>query len=113
MNFEAFNKLLHLLQPNLRLNERFARLSSGEPVSCEAMLLAGGSYHDILETAKVSRASFYRVIWHTINVINSCNKLEIKLPRQEELNKLREAFQMKSTPGVMNGCIGTLDGYLM
>jgi hypothetical protein len=119
MSFEAFNKLVNLLEPNLKLNERFARLSSGEPVSCKAMLhcticyLAGGSYHDIWETAKVSRASYYRVIWHTNNVINSCNELEIKLPRQEELNKLREALQMKPTWGVMNGCVGILDGYLM
>jgi hypothetical protein len=49
MTIGSFNKLLENLTPALLLNERFGRLSSGEPISCENMLhctirfLAGGS----------------------------------------------------------------------
>ncbi len=60
MTIGSFNKLLELLTPTLQLNERFGRLSSGEPISCEIMLhctyrySAGGSYHGIRQTASIS-----------------------------------------------------------
>jgi hypothetical protein len=86
MSFESFNKLLDMLYPKLQLKEKYARMSGTEPISCEIMLhcsiryLAGGSYHDIRTTASITKASFYRLVWHTIDVINDFASLDINLP---------------------------------
>jgi len=121
MTIGSFNKLLELLSPTLQLNERFGRLSSGEPITCEIMLhctirfLAGGSYHDIRQTASISKPSFYHVIWHTITTINNYASHAITLPRDsDELTAVAEGFKAKSTgQGAMNGCIGSLDVFLL
>ena len=121
MSLRSFNKLLELLSPTLQLNERFGMLSSGEPITCENMLhctlrfLAGGSYHDIRQSASISKASFYRIIWHTITTINNCASLAIKLPRAiDELTAVADGFKSKSTgEGAMTGCVGSLDGFLL
>jgi hypothetical protein len=121
MTIGSFNKLLEMLSPTLQLNERFGRLSSREPITCEIMLhctirfLACGSYHDIRQTASISKPSFYCVIWHTITTINNCAALAITLPRDsDELTTVAEGFKSKSTgEGAMNGCVGSLDGFLL
>ncbi len=57
MSLPKFNKLLDLLSPQLKLKERYAAISSGEPIQCELMLhcmiwfLSGGSFHDIRTVA--------------------------------------------------------------
>ncbi len=116
----SFNKLLDLLLPILQLDERFGRLSSGEPISNKIMLhcttryFAGRSYHDIRQTASISKPSFYCVIWHTITTINNCAPLAVTLPRDsDELTIVAEGFKSKSTGhGAMNGCIRSL-GFLL
>jgi hypothetical protein len=119
MSLLAFNKLLDLLSPKLKLNAKFARMAGSEPISTEIMLhctiryLAGGSYHDTCATAFINRPSFFRLVWHTIDVINSCDTLNMDLPRLHELDQLCSGFYQISTDGVMDGCIGALDGYLM
>jgi len=119
MSLLAFDKLLDLLSPKLKLNAKFARMAGSKPISTDIMLhctiryLARGSYHDICATAFISRPSFFHLVWHTIDVINSCDTLNIDLPRLHELDQLRSGFYQISTDGVMDGCIGALDGYLM
>jgi hypothetical protein len=119
MPFESINKLLDMRYSNLQLKEKYAKMSGTKPISCEIMLhctlryLAGGSYHDIRVTASITKASFYRLVWHTINVINNCTSLDIKLPTIEQLPAIREGFKSISRDGIMDGCIGALDGYLM
>jgi hypothetical protein len=119
MSLESFNRLLEMLRPELKLKEKYAIMSGMHPITCEVMMhctihyLAGGSFHDIHATVSISKPSFYRLIWHTIHCINRCEALDINLPKPEELNYTREGFQRISKDGVMNGCIGALDGYLM
>jgi hypothetical protein len=119
MSLEAFNKLLDLLSPKLKLNGKFSRMAGSEPISTKIMLhctvryFAGGSYHDIHTVVFMSRPSFFHLVWHTIDVINSSDTLNIDLPRLHELDKLHSGFCQISTYGVMDGCIGALDGYLM
>jgi hypothetical protein len=43
---------------------------------CAIKFLAGGSYHDIHATANISKASFFCLVQHTIDAINSCNALD-------------------------------------
>ena len=119
MSLASFNQLLQLLSPTLQLKEKYAIRNGFEPISCEIMLhcairfLAGCSYHDVRATACISKASFFRLVWHTINAINLCNALEVQLPRMNELPSLRAGFKNISYSGVMDGCVGALDGYLM
>jgi hypothetical protein len=67
MSLPKFNKLLDLLSPKLKLKERYATISGGEPIQCELMLhcmiqfLSGGSFHDIQTVASISKPSFYRI----------------------------------------------------
>jgi hypothetical protein len=75
--------------------------------------LAGGSYHDIHATVSISKSSFYRLVWHTIDCINRISALEVKLPSRDQLNSIQEGFKRISTDGVMNGCVRALDGYLL
>ena len=120
MSHIAFDKLLELLRPALTLKEKYAVLSGLEPISCEIMLhcalryLSGGSYHDIRATCYISKLSFFRLLWHTIDAINACDALELWLPStREELDAKRQGFKNISYSGVMDGCVGALDGYLL
>ena len=120
MTLPSFNKLLSFLRPSLQLNDKYAKMSGFEPICCELMLhcciryLAGGSYHDIRATAAISKASFYRLVWHTIHCINRCTALDVKLPtEQHELQELCEGLNQISRDAVMDGCIGAVDGYLL
>jgi hypothetical protein len=121
MSLDAFNELLDLLTPVLRLKEQFAIVSGFEPICNELMLhcairyLAGGSYHDIQATAHISKPSFFRLLWHTIDAINSCQALAVELPEPtaDKLSSLRTGFKNISYARVMDGFVGELDGYLM
>jgi hypothetical protein len=89
-----------------------------EPISCEIMLhcaigfLAGGFYHGIRATVHISKASFFRLVWHTIDAINCCEFLDVTLSTLHDLSSLRATFRNISYCGVMDGCVGALDGYL-
>jgi len=119
MSLESFNKLLDLLSPHLWLKDKYAVMNGSEPISCEIMLhcairfLAGGSYHDIHATVNISKASFFCLVWHTIDAINCCEVFYVILPTLHDLSSLHAAFRNISYCGVMDGCVGALDGYLM
>jgi len=119
MFLESFNKLLDVLSPRLQLKDKYAVMNGSKPISCEIMLhcaicfLAGGSYHDICATAHISKASFFHLVWHTIDAINCCEFLDVTLPTLHDLSSLRASFRNISYCGVMDGCVGALDGYLM
>jgi hypothetical protein len=77
--------------------------------------VAGGSYHDIRQTTSISKASFYRIFWHTITTISNCASLAIKLPMAiDELTAVADGFISKSTgEGAMTGCVRSLDCFLL
>jgi hypothetical protein len=76
---------------------------------CTIHFLAGGSYCDIRRMASISKASFYHLVWHTIFTINHCAVLDIKLPSDsDEINSTA-----KGGDSAMNGCVGSLDGFLL
>jgi hypothetical protein len=119
MSLDSFNKLLNLLCPTMQLNDKYAAMTGMEPICCEIMLhctirfLLGGSYHDIHATVSISKPSFYHLVWHTIDCINKLEALDVQLPSIDQLNSIRDGFKRISTDGVMNGCVGSLDGYLL
>jgi hypothetical protein len=75
--------------------------------------LLGGSYHDIHATVSITKPSFYCLVWHTIDCINKSPALDEQLPSIDQLNSICDGFKRISTDGVMNGCVGSLDGYLL
>jgi hypothetical protein len=76
--------------------------------------LSGGSFHDIWTVASIFKPSFYRILWHTIDVINECHVLDFQLlSTLEEINALKDGFTSKSRDDIMHGCIGALDGFLL
>jgi hypothetical protein len=76
--------------------------------------LSGRSFHDIRTVASISKPSFYRILWHAIDVLNACHVLDFQLPSTlEELDRLKDGFANKSRDGIMRGCIGALDGFLL
>ncbi len=92
MSVGSFNKLLILLCPALQLNDWYAVMTGKESICCKIMLhctiryLADGSYHDIHATVFMSKPSFYHLVCHTIDCINLCQALDVKLPKVDELN---------------------------
>ncbi len=92
----------------LHLKEKYAIRNGCEPIFCEIML-----YHDVCTTASISKASFFHLVWHTINAINLCDALEAQIPRLDELTLLQACFKSICYSRVMDGCIGALNGYIM
>ena len=121
MSPASFSKLLKMLQPWLPVNNKQSRnASKGEnPIVSELILhctiryLAGGSYHDIRTNAGMSIMSFYRCVRRGIDAINSCPEFRFVFPTSmDELITAAHDFHELSSHGVLNGCVGALDGWL-
>lgn len=104
------------VHPMLCLNERFVWMSIED--SCEIMLcctiwyLAGGYYPEIQATANLSTVLFWNIIWHTIDVIQSCDVLGIELLEVIAWIAVQEGLK-KHLYGVVDGFVGSSDGSLM
>jgi hypothetical protein len=75
--------------------------------------LAGGSYLDVRRTVGISSPSYYRVIDATMVAILALQELRIVFPESDsEKEVVMEDFKAISVGGVMNGCIGCVDGWV-
>ena len=119
MAFDSFNKLLCKIREYLLVNETKAKVKGGSILPelclyCTIRWLAGGSYLDITDICGISKASFYRVVWKTITAISKCEDLIPKFPKTpEEIGAAVEGFASISTDGIIDNCVGVLDGYLL
>ena len=119
MSVEAFDNLVELLRPMITQDQIKARNSCGEPINPELVVamglcwLAGGSYHDIMDTFSVSQSSFYRARDIFLDAVIACDALKIRFPETpSELENVRKRFAAKSTNKVIRGCVGAIDGLL-
>jgi hypothetical protein len=121
MSAASFNELIDLLQPWLQVNcEQSCNASKGkQPIVAELIMhcslcyLAGEPVHDIRVCTAMSVSSFYRAVRCGIDAINSCPRLAFKFPVQVgDLVKSASKFESLSSHGLINGCIGALDGWL-
>jgi hypothetical protein len=120
MSVASFNKFIDFLQPWLGVNcKQSHEASQGKlPIVAELIMhctlcyLARGSVHDIsVVTGSVSL--FYRALRCGIDAINSCPPLTIKFPVQlGDLFQSASEFESLSSHGLINGCVGALDGWL-
>ena len=121
MSYKSFCKLVQLLRKSLTVDpNQSSRASKGEvPISPEIIMhvtlryLAGGSVHDIRVLAGILHSSFYRFLRRGIDAINGCDALQLNWPHtMEELCDAAKGFHWSSSHGVINSCIGALDGWL-
>jgi hypothetical protein len=116
---ESFNQLLGYIQPVLEVDNAMAALRGGAilPEICLYCLIrwmAGGSYSDIYLFAGISRSSFYRVIWKTMEAIVLCPELKISFPQTlAECAAAANGFASVSTGDAITNCVSVCDGYLL
>lgn len=121
MLLNSFMKLCKILHPFINLNKQKSRNRTGkEPITtewivhCLVRYLAGGTAHDIRDKAKVNKPSFYRLLHLGLDAVLKAPELQIKLPQTErELNSAALEWQKGSTKGVIDGCVGCIDGYVL
>jgi hypothetical protein len=121
MELEDFELLLSLLRERLTVNETMAlnRSVAGAIIPelrlhCLLRCLAGGPYIDIVSKFNLHPSTFYPILWSTCNAICACDQLAFSFPNTTAAaSDLARGFQSVSTDGVVNGCIGAIDGWLM
>ena len=75
--------------------------------------LAGGSYQEIEDVFGVSTTEAYRSRNKFIDALLNCDQVEIRLPTAViEWEEVRRGFESKSSGGIINGCVGAIDGFL-
>jgi hypothetical protein len=76
--------------------------------------MAGGSHHDIHVLFGLLKSSFFYCLHQAIDAaINKCPELDITFPTDSAgLKRLALGFTGKSSFGVIDGCVGALDGCL-
>ena len=80
---------------------------------CALRYLAGGRYQDVRLVAGVARSTFYHLVWEAITAINRCPELLIQFPTTiNECSTAATDFKKLSADGVMDRCIGAIDGWL-
>ena len=117
LSLTSFEKLLTFIRPSLEVDTAMADLQGGVIIPeialyCTLRYIAGGSYTDIFFFVRISKSSFYRVIWKTMYAIVRCENLQILWPNTKELAMQSAAgFSTISTNHVMTECVAVLDGY--
>ena len=121
MSHASFNKLCNILRPSIQVDEEMSRRRTGqEPISPEMMLhcliryLAGGSLRDIRLVVGISSKSFYGVVYQCVNAILKCDELQYNFPTSnEDVSKVASDFSAISANGLIQGCVGCMDGLLI
>lgn len=121
MTITSFMKLLSFIEPKLEVDNKKSFCRTGKaPISPKIVLhcclrwLAGGLYGDVRMLAGISIKSFYRVLHKCVMAILTAPELAFSFPKNEiEIETASEGFQSVSSHGVIDGCVGVLDGLLV
>ena len=116
MSYDAHSNLVRLLDPIL---QRWEFNSWGsEPILVEHIIaiglrrLGGGQIKDQRHIIGTSKTAAYQAFDDFVNAINQHPELDIKQPQShEEWVEVNKGFTSKSSDGIMNGCVGAIDGY--
>jgi hypothetical protein len=121
MSYKSFRKLLSLLSPYLmvdakqgsRRNHGMGHVTPELVLHCLLRYMAGGSHHDIQVLAGIAKSTFFACVHRGIDAVNKCRELALHFPTElSELKEVAIEFQGKSSFGVLDGCVGALDGWL-
>lgn len=121
MNLASFNKLCAWIDPLVKVDPVMSSVRTGKsPIATELALhcllrwLAGGSHLDIRISAGISISSFYGCVHKCIHAIRHCHTLDISFPDSEDdVSTAAQNFQQISSAGIIDGCVGCLDGMLL
>lgn len=119
MRRESFGKLLSYIRDDLEVSHLQASRRGGAILPqlrlyCTIRWLAGGSYSDIYMYVGISKSSFFRIIWQTIDAIVNCPEMKMKFPQSaEECVRAAAEFATISRGGAITNCVGVCDGYLL
>jgi hypothetical protein len=120
---ESFVKLCTIIRPFVEKDVVKAINRSGNDkgpitteiaVHCLLRWLGGGSYLDIRLSVGISVPSMYRIVHVCMNAIILCDEFEIEFPSNNtDLEATAEGFKSISSHGILDGCVGCLDGILL
>ena len=119
MHHPAFMKLCNLIEPEVIKICKFAPNHEGVmtvevALHCTIRWLSGGSWFDIRDVVGISKSSFCHCCHRCIQAINQCEALSFKFPETPvEVAKAAAGFRKISSHGVMEGCVGAMDGLLV
>jgi hypothetical protein len=121
MEKTSFDKLLSYIKDDIQPNAVMAALRGGAIIPeirlyCTLRWLAGGSYSDVMLLSGISKSSFYRVVWQTVQAIATSKdtNLQIRFPQtEEECKEAAGGFESVSHRGVIRNCVSVVDGFLL
>ena len=118
MSYESFKKLVEIIKPHLKVEEKMTMLCTGKPpispelqLHCLICWLSGGSYLDIRLTAGMSVCTFYRSIERCLEAILKAPELAYAFPTDYE--EAARNFRSISSHGAITGCVACVDGYFL
>jgi len=116
MSHKAWIKLRSILSTYLERNNKRSRAL--DPITIEIIMgtgmryLAGGKINDIRHIYHTSKTAAYSCVMCFIEAVNTAPGLDINLPQTaSEWEDVRKGFACRSTGGLLNGCVGALDGF--
>ena len=117
MSLFAHDQLVEMLAPILQRVEYNSRGSTG-PILVEHIVaiglraLAGGRIPDLRHIIGASTSATYKAFDDFVNAVNAAPELDIKFPiSSESWKEVNDGFTAKSSDGIMQGCVGAIDGY--
>ena len=121
MAHEPFQRLVDMVRNDLQVNHDMSFRRTGTmPIIPEIIMhcliryMAGGSYIDIRLVVDVSITAFYNCIRIAMKALIKCTALKIQFPKNnEEVIKQGRLFKKLSTNGVIDKCVGCIDGILI
>ena len=119
MHYSSFMKLCNYIDPHVRKLSKYSPSTFGVitteiALHCAIRWLAGASYIELCHHIGVSKTTFYHYTHRVIAAINTCKALDYKLPTEpHEVERAAADFAAISSHGVLQGCIGALDGLLV
>ena len=117
MSLSAFEHLVDTLAPSLQRDEHRSRSAQAiQPEHIAALglrALGGGRLSDIRHIIGCSRAAAYVAFDDFVNAVNACPEFDIiNFPvTASEWKAVNDGFTAKSSDGIMQGCVGAIDGY--
>ena len=121
MSHESFQRLVDMVRSDLTVNHDMSYRRTGTmPIIPEIIMhcliryMAGGSYIDIRLVVDVSVASFYNCVHTAMVALIKCDALKIKFPdTTTKIIKQGKQFKKLSSHGVIDKCVGCIDGVLI
>jgi hypothetical protein len=121
MTHKSFQHLVDMVHSDLTVNHDMSYRRTGTmPIIPEIIMhcliryMSGGSYIDICLLVDVSITAFYNCVRTAMKAIINCKELKIKFPKTTmQIIKQGKQFKKLSTNGIIDKCVGCIDGVLI